>query len=111
MRVRVAYRVHSSVTTAELSAGVRSASVDDTQVVETLIAPRRCRVTSQIAWVDHDDSQRRRMLAVIELFKEEGTVDELGIGAIRDAIADILFPGTSVLHTRTRYLLFIPCGP
>lgn len=48
------------------------------------------------------------MLAVVELFKDEGTVDELGIGAIRDTIADALFPGTSVLHTRPRYLLFVP---
>jgi hypothetical protein len=45
---------------------------------------------------------------VLALFREEGTVDELGIGSIRDAIADILFPGTSVLHTRARYQLFIP---
>jgi hypothetical protein len=48
------------------------------------------------------------MLEVVELFKEEGTVDELGIGSIRDALADSLFPGTSVLHTRLRYVLFIP---
>ena len=48
------------------------------------------------------------MLKVIELFKEDGTVDELGIGSIRDTIADALYPGTSVLHSRARYFLFIP---
>jgi hypothetical protein len=48
------------------------------------------------------------MLKVIEMFKEDGTVDELGIGSIRDTIADALYPGTSVLHSRARYLLFIP---
>lgn len=48
------------------------------------------------------------MLEVVDLFKEEGTVDELGIGSIRDAFADALFPGTSVLQTRLRYVLFIP---
>lgn len=48
------------------------------------------------------------MLEVVDLFKEEGTVDELGIGSIRDALADSMFPGTSVLHTRLRYVLFIP---
>ena len=31
-----------------------------------------------------------------------------GIGSIRDALADSLFPGTSVLQTRLRYVLFIP---
>lgn len=48
------------------------------------------------------------MLAVVELFKDDGTVDELGIGSIRDVLADTLFPGTSVLHSRARYLLLIP---
>jgi hypothetical protein len=48
------------------------------------------------------------MLEVVELFKDESTVDELGIGSIRDALADALFPGTSVLQTRLRYVLFIP---
>ena len=48
------------------------------------------------------------MLSVVELFKEDGTVDELGIGSIRDSTADALFPGTSVLLTRSRSLLMIP---
>lgn len=45
---------------------------------------------------------------VVDLFKEEGTVDELGIGSIRNALAVALFPGTSVLQTRLRYVPFIP---
>jgi len=32
----------------------------------------------------------------------------LGIGVIRDAFADILFPGTSTIQTRARYFLFVP---
>jgi len=32
------------------------------------------------------------MLDVVDLFKEQNTRDELGIGTIRDAIADLLFP-------------------
>lgn len=48
------------------------------------------------------------MQEVIELFREHDTVDELGIGSIRDAFSNLLFPGTSVLHTRARYFLFIP---
>ena len=39
---------------------------------------------------------------------EPGTLDELGIGPIRDTIADTLFPGTSTIQTRARYFLFIP---
>jgi hypothetical protein len=44
----------------------------------------------------------------LELFTESETRDELGIGAIRDAIADQLFPGTSVIQTRLRYMLLVP---
>ncbi|MCT1884721.1 DUF6361 family protein [Dietzia cinnamea] len=65
-------------------------------------------MASSFGWMDTDESQRRKVLEIVELFKEEGTVDELGIGSIRDTFANALFPGTSVLHTRLRYVLFIP---
>lgn len=48
------------------------------------------------------------MRQAVALFEEKDTRDELGIGSIRDAFADFLFPGTSVVQTRLRYLLFIP---
>lgn len=63
---------------------------------------------SSFGWLDTDPAQRRRMLEVVDLFKDAGSVDELGIGGIRDALSDALSPGTSVLHTRLRYVLFIP---
>ncbi len=65
-------------------------------------------MVSAFGWLDTDESQRQKMMEVIEFFKEEGVVDELGIGAIRNAFANALFPGTSVQHTQTRYALFIP---
>jgi hypothetical protein len=65
-------------------------------------------MSSVLAWLDHDEQQRSHAIELIQLFKDEGTVDEIGIGSIRDTIADALFPGTSVLHTRARYLLFVP---
>lgn len=65
-------------------------------------------MASRLGWVDQDDRQRQAMISVVELFKDENTVDELGIGSIRDFVADALFPGTSVLLTRARYLLMIP---
>ena len=63
---------------------------------------------STFAWLDQSEEQRRRVLDVIDLFREQGTVDELGLGTIRDAMADILFPGTSNLMTRTSYFFFVP---
>lgn len=47
-------------------------------------------------------------MQVIDLFREKGTVDELGFAPIRDAFADELFPGTSTIQTRARYFLFVP---
>lgn len=45
------------------------------------------------------------MRQAVALFEETDTRDELGIGTIRDAFADELFPGTSVIQTRLRYAL------
>ncbi len=39
---------------------------------------------------------------------DRGTRDEIGFLLIHQAFADRFFPGTSVLHTRLRYALFIP---
>ena len=63
---------------------------------------------STLGWLDYSDAERRRMQEVINLFRERGILDELGLGAIRDAFADHFFPGTSTIQTRARYLLFIP---
>jgi hypothetical protein len=63
---------------------------------------------SFFAWIDYSEAERRKALDVIDLFKEQDTRDELGIGTIRDAFADLLFPGTSTIQTRAKYFLFIP---
>ena len=65
-------------------------------------------MASSFGWLDTDHAQRRRMLEVVDLFKEQGTVDELRIGSIRDTFADALFPGTSTLLTRLRKLKHMP---
>src|SRR6185503_14613199 len=38
----------------------------------------------------------------------EGVRDEIGFLALHQYYADRFFPGTSVLHTRLRYALFVP---
>jgi hypothetical protein len=45
---------------------------------------------------------------LLNLFSETESRDELGIGQVRDAFSDLLFPGTSTLHTRARYLIIVP---
>lgn len=63
---------------------------------------------SSLAWIDFDEAERQRAQRIMALFQERETRDELGLGAIRYSIADHLFPGTSTIQTRLRYMLFIP---
>ena len=63
---------------------------------------------SFLSWIVFDEVERQRARRIMELFKEKETRDELGLGPIRDSIADRLFPGTSTIQTRLRYMLFVP---
>lgn len=63
---------------------------------------------STFSWLDTSEHDRRRALEVVDLLSLRDTRDELGIGTIRDALADRLAPGTSTIQTRARYFLFVP---
>ncbi len=65
---------------------------------------------STLSWIDYDSEAQQRAQRILTLFKERDTRDELGFGPIRDAISDTLFPGTSTIHTRLRYMLLVPWG-
>jgi hypothetical protein len=65
-------------------------------------------MSSTFTWLDYSEHERRKMLDVVKLFSERDTRDELGIGSVRDALADLFFPGTSTIQTRARYFFFIP---
>ena len=63
---------------------------------------------SSLTWLDFSDAERKRALAVVELLARSETRDELGLGAIRDAFAEAMFPGMSTVQRRARYFLFVP---
>lgn len=65
-------------------------------------------MASVIGWLDYSEEHRQKMREIIDLFKDEDSVDELGIGSIRDTFSDLLFPGLSTVQTRARYFLLIP---
>lgn len=68
-------------------------------------------MTSNLKWLDFSAEEQRRTREMLRLFEEKESRDELGIGQVRDAFSDLLFPGTSVLLTRARYFLVVPwCG-
>jgi hypothetical protein len=55
---------------------------------------------SFLSWLDHSEHEKRKMLDVINLFRARDTRDELGIGTVREAFSNMLFPGTSTIQTR-----------
>ena len=63
---------------------------------------------SSLSWIVFDEVERQRARRIMALFEERESRDELGLGPIRDSIADHLFPGTSTIQTRVRYMLFVP---
>jgi hypothetical protein len=65
-------------------------------------------MASVLAWLDFSERDQRRARELIQLFLQPESRDELGIGTVRDALSDLLFPGISVIQTRARYFLFTP---
>jgi hypothetical protein len=63
---------------------------------------------SLISWLDASTEENSKMRELVKLFGTPETTDDLGMGQLRDAISNSLFPGTSVLHLGARYMLLVP---
>ena len=63
---------------------------------------------SQIGWIDFSPKDRNRVKRFMDIMGMGGVVDELGIGMIRDAMSNKLFPGFSTLYTRAKYFFITP---
>lgn len=62
----------------------------------------------ELGWIDFSQKDRQKALDMMALLQEQGAVDELGIGIVRDAFANVFFPGTSTIQTRAKYFLIVP---
>lgn len=62
----------------------------------------------QLGWIDFSKTERNKILSVLDLLSESGTLDELGIAPIRDGFANLFFPGTSTIQTRAKYFFLVP---
>ncbi len=62
----------------------------------------------QLGWVDYSRQERETIKELLKVLGESSSLDELGVGIVRDSISDLLYPGTSVLHTRAKYYILIP---
>lgn len=63
---------------------------------------------SKIGWIDFSPTDRDKVNTALAMLTEPGTLDELGIGRIRDGYADQLFPGISTIQTRAKYFITVP---
>jgi hypothetical protein len=61
-----------------------------------------------LGWIDFSKNERNKVLTVLDLLSEQGTLDELGIAPIRDGFANLFFPGTSTIQTRAKYFFLVP---
>ena len=64
--------------------------------------------TSSLGWLDLDATASERVATLLRSLDEPGTIDELGLGTVRDALSAMLSPGTSTIQTRLRYFIFLP---
>jgi len=66
--------------------------------------------SSTFTWLAYDDAERDQVAALVRALDEPETLDSLGLGIVRDTIADLLFPGTSTIQTRVRYFVLVARG-
>jgi hypothetical protein len=47
---------------------------------------------SEFVWLDYSERERRKMLDIVDLFREHDTRDELGIGSVQDTFSTLPVP-------------------
>lgn len=63
---------------------------------------------AQIGWIDFSREDRDKVKRIMAAIRPEGQLDELGVGRVRDALANKLFPGLSTIQTRAKYFFIVP---
>lgn len=61
----------------------------------------------EIGWIDFSNKDRERAKRLLSFIKPEGQLDELGVGYIRDALSNQIFPGISTIQTRAKYFFVV----
>lgn len=62
----------------------------------------------KIGWVGFSNSERNKVVSILRLLESQTALDELGVGTVRDAFSNLLFPGISTLETRAKYFVLVP---
>ena len=64
--------------------------------------------TSGHGWIHFSAKDKEKVMKVIEMLKPEGTVDELGVGVVRNSLSDAMFKGIITKMTRAKYFFIVP---
>jgi len=59
-------------------------------------------------WMDFDPAEAKLARDLIAVGGDPESQDAIGLGLVRDRIADSLFPGISTVQTRAKYFLIVP---
>ena len=62
----------------------------------------------EIGFINFNHEALARANKVMKLLQGQGAIDELGLGRIRDAFSNTMFPGLSTLQTHAKYFLLMP---
>lgn len=62
----------------------------------------------RLGYIHNNREEQTRVLQVLKMTSESVALDELGIGRIRDAFADKMFPGISTLQKHLKYFSLMP---
>ena len=62
----------------------------------------------ELGFVHFSTEERKRVFNALERLRDKGSIDELGIGRVRDAFADMMFPGISTLQHHAKYFAVLP---
>ena len=61
-----------------------------------------------IGYINFSSEEQNNIYKVIQSIRDHQAIDELGIGRIRDAFSNRMFPGMSTLHNRAKYFVLLP---
>lgn len=61
-----------------------------------------------IGYINFSQEERNNIYKVIQAIRDHQAIDELGIGRVRDAFSNEMFPGMSTLQNRAKYFVLLP---
>jgi hypothetical protein len=62
----------------------------------------------QLGFVNFSQEELARKNKVLQMVRDQTAIDELGFGRVRDAFANMMFPGMSTLQRRAKYFAVMP---